>query len=80
MNIEIKVFSSLRHDVQPSDKRLDGDKWDIGEGATVGHVLEILHLAGRGDLILLVNGHHANKESVLSEGDALSILPPIGGG
>jgi molybdopterin converting factor small subunit len=80
MNIEIKIFSSLRNDVRPSDKRLDGDKWEIGEGATVGHVLEMLHLAGRDDLILLVNGHHANKESVLSEGDTLSILPPIGGG
>jgi molybdopterin converting factor small subunit len=80
MNIEIKVFSSLRNDVRPSDKRLDGDKWDIGEGATVGHVLEILQLSERDDLILLVNGHHANKERVLSEGDALSILPPIGGG
>ena len=80
MNVEIKVFSSLRKDVGPSDKRLDGDKWEIGEGATVGHVLEMLQLGGRDDLILLVNGHHARKESVLNEGDALSILPPIGGG
>ncbi|UCB50041.1 MAG: MoaD/ThiS family protein [Deltaproteobacteria bacterium] len=80
MNIEIKVFSSLRHNVPSSNNRLDEDKWDVREGATVGHVLEMLHLAGREDLILLVNGHHANKESVLSEGDALSILPPIGGG
>jgi molybdopterin converting factor small subunit len=80
MNIEIKIFSSLRNDVKPSGKRLDGDKWDIREGTTVGQILEMLHLAGRDDLILLVNGHHANKESVLSEGDALSILPPIGGG
>jgi molybdopterin converting factor small subunit len=80
MIIQIKVFSSLRNNVQSSNNRLDKDKWDIREGATVGHVLEMLHLAGRGDLILLVNGHHANKESVLSEGDALSVLPPIGGG
>jgi molybdopterin synthase sulfur carrier subunit len=80
MNIEIKIFSSLRNDVKPSDKRLEGDKWDVLEGATVGHVLEMVRLSGRDDLILLVNGHHANKESILSEGDALSILPPIGGG
>lgn len=80
MIIEIKVFSSLRNYVQPSDNRLDGDRWDVEEGSTVGQVLVMLNLAGRGDLILLVNGHHANKESVLSEGDALSILPPIGGG
>jgi molybdopterin converting factor small subunit len=80
MIIEIKVFSSLRNDLQPSDRRLDGDRWDIPEGTTVGHVLEMLHLSGRGDLILLVNGHHVNKENVLSEKDVLSILPPIGGG
>ena len=80
MNIEIKVFSSLRNEVQTSEKRLDGDQWEIGEGATVGQVLEMLQLSGRDDLILLVNGHHANKERVLNECDALSILPPIGGG
>jgi molybdopterin converting factor small subunit len=80
MIIEIKVFSSLRNYVQPSDSRLDGSRWDVDEGATVGQVLEMLNLAGRGDLILLVNGHHVNKESVLREGDVLSILPPIGGG
>jgi len=80
MIIEIKVFSWLRNHVQSFKNRLDEDKWDIEEGATVGHVMEMLHLAGRGDLILLVNGRSANKESVLNEGDVLSILPPIGGG
>ena len=80
MIIEIKVFSSLRNSVQPSENHLDGDRWDIGERATVGQVLEMLNLGGRGDLLLLVNGNHALSESVLSEGDALSILPPIGGG
>jgi molybdopterin converting factor small subunit len=80
MIIEIKVFSSLRNYVQPSENHLDGDRWDIGERATVGQVLEMLNLRERGDLILLVNGNHALSESVLSEGDVLSILPPIGGG
>ena len=80
MIVEIRVFSSLRNYVQPSDNRLDGDRWDIAEGATVSQVLEMLNLPGTGDLILLVNGHHANEESVLNEGDVLSILPPIGGG
>jgi molybdopterin converting factor small subunit len=80
MHIEIKIFSSLRNYVQPSDNRLDGDRWDIEEGATVGQVLKMLNLPGTRDLIILVNGHHANKESVLKKGDVLSILPPIGGG
>jgi molybdopterin synthase sulfur carrier subunit len=80
MVIQIKLFSWLRNLVQSSNNRLDEDKWDIQEGATVGQVMEMLHLAGRGDLILLVNGRHADKQSVLNEGDVLSILPPIGGG
>lgn len=80
MIVEIKVFSSLRKGIPTDEHHLDGDRWDVEEGATVGQVLEMLNLAGRGDLILLVNGHHVTKESVLSEGDALSILPPIGGG
>ncbi|NIO07755.1 MAG: MoaD/ThiS family protein [Deltaproteobacteria bacterium] len=50
------------------------------ERATVGQVLEMLNLRERGDLILLINGNHAKNESVLSGGDVLSILPPIGGG
>ena len=80
MVIEIKVFSALRSYVQPSENHLDGNRWEIGERATVGQVLEMLNLGGRGDLILLVNGNHAHSESHLKEGDVLSILPPIGGG
>jgi molybdopterin converting factor small subunit len=80
MIVEIKVFSFLRKGILTDERHLDGDRWDIGERATVGQVLEMLNLRGRGDLILLVNGNHAHSESVLSEGDVLSILPPIGGG
>ena len=70
----------MRDSVPPSENHLDGDRWDIGDRATIGQVLEMLNLRERGDLILLVNGNHAQSESVLSEGDVLSILPPIGGG
>lgn len=57
MIVEIKVFSSLPNYVQTSDKHLEDDKWEVANGATVGHILEMLNLPGRGDLILLVNGH-----------------------
>jgi molybdopterin converting factor small subunit len=80
MVIKIKAFSFLRNYLQPSDNRLDDDEWVVPDDATVGQVLEMLNLGGRGDLLLLVNGNHAQSEIVLSEGDALSILPPIGGG
>lgn len=80
MVIKIKAFSFLRNYLQPSDNRLDDDEWVVPDDATVGQVLEMLNLRGRGDLIFLVNGNNADSESVLSEGDALSILPPIGGG
>jgi len=80
MIIGIKVFSSLRKFIPPDERHLDGNRWDVEEGATVGQVLEMLNLPGTQDLILLVNGLHANKERVLNEGDVLSVFPPIGGG
>lgn len=80
MIIEIKIFSSLRQYIAPSDSRLDEDKWDIWDGATVGEVLKVLNLPEPQNLILLINGRHGASEEVLSDGDVLSVFPPIGGG
>jgi hypothetical protein len=42
MSVEIKIFSSLRHHVSSSEKRLEGDKWDMPEGSTLNQVLKCL--------------------------------------
>jgi molybdopterin converting factor small subunit len=78
--IEIKVFSILRQHLSSSEKRLEGDKWDVSEGQNVAGVLDLLGLPRDQDKILLVNGVHAREGRVLEEGDVLYIFPPLSGG
>jgi molybdopterin converting factor small subunit len=80
MLVEIKVFSSLRHYVPPSEKHLEGDKWDIPEEATVAQVLEMLNLPEKEVKVLLINGRHGDMERILKEGDVFHVFPPIMGG
>ena len=51
------------------------------EGAkTVGDVLSLLSIPEEVELVMLLNGHHAKKESSLADGDALTFFPPVTGG
>ena len=80
MIIEIKIFSFLLDRTTASENRLEDDKWELPEGATVAHVLKMLNLADEQKKTFLVNGRHADEKTVLSEGDVLHIYPPITGG
>ena len=80
MIIEIRIFSILRQYVPLSDRRLDGDRWEIPEGANVSQVLEILNIPEGQDMIILVNGRSAGMETTLHEEDVLRVFPPINGG
>jgi sulfur carrier protein ThiS len=79
MIIEVKSYF-VGHHIPSSDRRLDGDKWNLPEGASVAEVLEILNLPEERAKIILVNGHYANKDKVLNEGDVLQISPLLTGG
>ena len=80
MIIEIKVFSSLRHHIANSDKRLDGDKCDIPEGTTVTQVLKMLGIPEEEAQFLLINGRNAKGGSILNKGDVLHVFPLLAGG
>ena len=80
MLVEIKVFASLRHYVPSSEMQLEGNKWDIPEGTTVGQALSILNLTEKEVKILLINGRHGDKDRVLKEGDVFHVFPPMMGG
>jgi molybdopterin converting factor small subunit len=80
MIIKVKLFSTLRHHVPNSDRRLDGDEWDVTEGATVAQVLEMLNLPEKEATILLINGRKADRDKTLNEGDVLHVFPPMAGG
>ena len=80
MIIEAKIFSTLLHYLPNSPHHMDGDKWDIPEGTTVGQVLKMLNLPEKEVKIVLINGRHADKERVLNEGDVFHVFPLMAGG
>ena len=67
MIIEVKVFSSLRHYISNSERRVDKDKWDIGERATVEQALKMVGLPDEEVRVLLINGRNAKRESILQD-------------
>jgi sulfur carrier protein ThiS len=80
MIIKAKIFPSLRHYLPNSKRHINGHKWDIPKGATVAKALEMLSLPKWEIKLLLVNGRHANMDSVLSDGDVLQVFPLLPGG
>ncbi|HTZ18034.1 MAG TPA: MoaD/ThiS family protein [Dissulfurispiraceae bacterium] len=74
MNITINLFATLRKD------RFDSARQEYPSGTNVRHVLSILLIPESEAAIIFVNGRHAEPDSELRDGDALSIFPPIGGG
>lgn len=80
MVIEVKVYAYLRHYVSVSEKLIQGDKWDIPEGTSVGQLLEILNFPPQLGIVLLVNRVVVNRDRILKEGDILNVLPILAGG
>jgi molybdopterin synthase sulfur carrier subunit len=80
MLIEVKLLSVLRQNLPSSSNLVEGDKLSIPEESTVAHVLEILNIPENESKVLLINGSHGKRESVLNEGDILSVFPPLAGG
>jgi len=79
VNITIRLFATFRNFLpQPSvhaDIRLE-----VEEDKNVGAALEALHLPAEFPRIVLVNGLHAGENSLLADGDVISVFPPLIGG
>ncbi len=80
MIIQVKVFSTLRHYLPDSDRRLEGDQWEVPDGVRVDDVLDMLHIPGEEARVLLVNGRRADGTRRLSPNDVLHVFPPMCGG
>jgi len=74
MKLSVKLFATLR---EGRGKQLDVE---IDNGLSVLKVIEKLGIKKNDVSIILVNGINTNLDAVLSDGDTLSLFPPIGGG
>jgi len=74
MKLTIKLFATLR---EGRGKQLDIETED---GFSVLNVLEKLGIRKTDASIVLINGNSSGLDTLLSDGDTLSLFPPIGGG
>lgn len=74
MEVTHKLFATFR------EGRFKVEKRELPEESQVGDVLKSLRIAPEEVAICLVNGRDANAQTILNEGDTLSLFPPVGGG
>jgi len=77
MVVQLKFFAGLRSYLPPEPFPYP---YDAQEGATVAQVLGALSIPLDKPRIILINGRHGELETALSEGDLLSLFPPVAGG
>tara|TARA_Y100000590_G_C15223523_1_gene827182 strand:+ start:329 stop:571 length:243 start_codon:yes stop_codon:yes gene_type:complete len=80
MEIIIGLFANFENKM-PKDQDTEGRaKIEIPKGSDVSFVLKIFDIPEEEAYIVLVNGRHAKKNVILSEGDEMFVFPAIVGG
>jgi molybdopterin converting factor small subunit len=80
MRVQVKLMASLRNKLPPEAKG-GAVELDLTPGATVADVLAQLNIASSHVHVVMVNdAMETDRQRVLTEGDALVILPPVAGG
>lgn len=78
MQITIKLYAMLRSYLKNSKNGVATIA--CTDGATIAAVLQELGLPEKMPKILLVNGEQKEPGDALSDGDVLSVFPPMAGG
>jgi molybdopterin converting factor small subunit len=79
MKVEVICYGAMR-DYLPSDARDNPAVLDLGDGASIGELLDELGAPRRLAAYVLVNEEKADLGRVLLEGDAVTLMPPFTGG
>jgi molybdopterin converting factor small subunit len=79
MNVTIKLFASARRYI-PENGDGNSCSLEMKSGASVEDLVARIGIPPTMPKMVLVNGLHSNNSRKLSEGDVVSIIPPIAGG
>jgi len=72
--VEVRLFATFR------EGRQNKYFLELDDGTTVLDVLNLLNINPEEASIILINGKNVDVTKVLSNGDVLSLFPPVGGG
>ena len=79
MKVEINLYATLARYI-PTSVKGTGGKLDVAEGITVDALMRQLDIPVDQVKLIFVNGIHADRDTVLKEGNRLGLFPPVGGG
>lgn len=79
MKITVRLFATFR-DFLPQQAVRSAVRLEVEEDKRVGAVLKALHVPVELPRIVLINGLHAAEDSLLTDGDVVSVFPPLIGG
>lgn len=74
MEVNVKLFATLR------EGRFREQKLEIKDNSRVIDIINQYHIPLEEVAICLVNGHDADNQHTLNNGDTVSLFPPVGGG
>ena len=77
MRVKIRLFSNLK---QYGPGQEGAFPLDLEVGATVHGLVEALEIPPLVKRVMLVNGYHCQKDTVLADGDTVTVFPPMAGG
>jgi molybdopterin converting factor small subunit len=79
MKITVRLFATFR-DFLPQHAIGSALRLDVEEHTSVAAVLKALHMPDDLSRIVLINGLYAAEDNFLSDGDVVSVFPPLIGG
>jgi molybdopterin synthase sulfur carrier subunit len=79
MKVTVRLFATFR-DFLPQHAVRSALQLDVEEHRGVKAVLKALRVPDDLPRIVLINGLHAAEDSLLTEGDIVSVFPPLIGG
>ncbi len=79
MIVHVKLFATLRRRY-PQLGIGETMPVEVSDGATIGQLIEHLHLPAEEVKVVFVNGIVREEEHMLDDGDELGVFPAVGGG
>jgi len=79
VKVEVRLFANLAKLLPPGSQNKRATV-TVKKGTSVDDLLNKLSIPPKITNIIMVNGVHKDRKTELSEGDVVSVFPPIAGG
>ena len=79
MTVTVRLFATFR-DFLPQHASRSGLQMEVYEHETIQALMQALSVPDDLPKIVLVNGQHTAPNSLLTDGDIVSVFPPLIGG